>query len=205
MAMLSTSDRQDADPFQASAARPRRRLLITVAAIGAALALAACKPSDAQKPAASTPSSGAATSTGTSTSARGPGTTSQASTIFTGIVAGVAVGGYDPVAYFTEKKPVVGKAEFTLSHEGAVWRFASAANRDAFQAAPAKFAPQYGGHCAWAIGQGYTAKGDPNVWSITDGKLYLNFNQSVQRSWSQDVPGNIAKANANWPRVVAAK
>ena len=72
--------------------------------------------------------------------------------VYTGIVKGVAVGGYDPVAYFTVGKPVPGKADITVTHEGATWRFASAANRDAFKAEPAKYAPQYGGHCAWAVG-----------------------------------------------------
>lgn len=199
--MATTQNRQDLSRTIASAPLHRRRLLIAATAIGAALALAACKPSTAEKSnAAAGANSGSAGAAAKSSTAP-----SQTAPIFTGLVAGVAVGGYDPVAYFTEKKPVVGKADITLVHEGATWRFASTTNRDAFKAAPAKFAPQYGGFCAWAIGQGYTAKGDPNVWSITDGKLYLNFNQSVQRSWNQDVPGNISKANANWPRVAAAK
>ena len=122
--------------------------------------------------------------------------------IYTGIVKGVAVGGYDPVAYFSEKKPVPGKAEFTHAHDGAVWRFSSAANRDTFKADPAKYAPQYGGYCAWAVSQGYTAKGDPNVWSLVDGKLYLNYNRSVQTGWEKDTAGNIKKGDANWPRVL---
>jgi YHS domain-containing protein len=122
--------------------------------------------------------------------------------IYTGIVKGVAAGGYDPVAYFTEKKPVAGKADITLEHEGTTWRFSTLANRDAFKADPAKFAPQYGGYCAWAVSQGYTAKGDPQVWSITGGKLYLNYNKSVQSGWEKDVPGLVKKADANWPKVL---
>lgn len=122
--------------------------------------------------------------------------------VYTGIVKGVAVGGYDPVAYFTEKKPVAGKADITLQHEGTAWRFATAANRDAFKADPSKYAPQYGGYCAWAVSQGYTAKGDPKVWSITAGKLYLNYDKSVQSGWEKDVPGLIRKADANWPAVL---
>ena len=122
--------------------------------------------------------------------------------IYTGIVKGVAVGGYDPVAYFTEKKPVAGKADITLEHEGVIWRFGSTANRDAFKADPARYAPQYGGYCAWAVSQGYTAKGDPNVWSLVEGKLYLNYNRSVQTGWEKDTPGNIKKGDANWPRVL---
>jgi YHS domain-containing protein len=122
--------------------------------------------------------------------------------IYTGIVKGVAVGGYDPVAYFTDKKPVAGKAEFVHDHEGASYRFATAANRDAFKATPAKYTPQYGGYCAWAVSQGYTAKGDPTVWSVTDGKLFLNYNASVQSGWAKDVPNLIKKADANWPKVL---
>lgn len=112
---------------------------------------------------------------------------------------GLAIQGYDPVAYFTEGRPVRGKDTFTYSFAGATWRFASAENRDAFAAAPERYAPQYGGYCAWAVSQGYTASTDPDAWRIEDGKLYLNYSRSVQRRWEQDVPGNIAKADANWP------
>lgn len=123
--------------------------------------------------------------------------------VYTGLVKGVAVGGYDPVTYFSEKKPVVGKADITLDHEGATWRFASAANRDAFKANPAKYAPQYGGYCAYAVSQGYTAKGDPNAWSLVGGKLYLNYNKAVQRDWEGQKTALIAKGDANWPKVLA--
>lgn len=122
--------------------------------------------------------------------------------VFTGIVKGVAVGGYDPVAYFTEGKPVKGREDIALEHEGVRWRFASEANRDAFKAEPAKFAPQYGGYCAWAVSRGYTAKGDPNAWSVVGGKLYLNYDLSVRRDWQKDIPGNITKGDANWPKVL---
>lgn len=116
---------------------------------------------------------------------------------------GLAIHGYDPVAYFTEGKPVEGKAEFTHSYEGTEWRFASAANRDAFAADPARYAPQYGGYCAWAVSQGYTASTDPDAWHIEAGKLYLNYSMSVQRDWAQDIPGHIAKGDANWPGLKA--
>jgi YHS domain-containing protein len=115
--------------------------------------------------------------------------------------AGLAIQGYDPVAYFTEKKPVPGKAEFAATHEGAIYRFASAANRDAFVAAPAKYAPQYGGWCAYGVASGYKAKIEPDAWTVVDGKLYLNYSQSVRRTWSSDVPGYIRKGDANWPAV----
>jgi YHS domain-containing protein len=122
--------------------------------------------------------------------------------IFTGLKPGVAVAGYDPVAYFTENMPVRGDPSIVLNHGGALWFFASTANRDAFKANPDKYAPQYGGYCAWAVSQGYTAKGEPEVWKIVDGKLYLNFSKGVQKTWEKDIPGNIKSANANWPSVL---
>lgn len=115
--------------------------------------------------------------------------------------SGVALKGYDPVAYFTEKQPVRGKAEFTARHEGATYRFASAANRDAFAAAPAKYAPQYGGYCAFGAASGYKAPIEPDAWTVVDGKLYLNYNQSVRSRWSTDIPGYIRKADAQWPAI----
>lgn len=125
--------------------------------------------------------------------------------VYTGIVNGVAVGGYDAVAYFTEGKPVQGRADVTLAHDGATWRFANATNREAFKAEPAKYAPQYGGHCAWAVANGYTAKGDPNAWTIAHGKLYLNYDKSVQKGWEQDIAGNVKKGDTNWPGKVVVK
>lgn len=112
---------------------------------------------------------------------------------------GLAIQGYDPVAYFKAGKPVYGKAEFTFEHAGTTWQFASAANRDAFAADPARYAPQYGGYCAWAVSQGYTASTDPDAWHIEDGKLYLNYSKSVQSRWAEDIAGNIRKADTNWP------
>ncbi|MCH9809298.1 MAG: YHS domain-containing protein [Alphaproteobacteria bacterium] len=122
--------------------------------------------------------------------------------VFTGIVKGVAVGGYDPVAYFTAGKPVKGKSTLTHEYQGATWRFSSEQNLAAFKSEPAKYAPQYGGYCAWAVSQGYTAKGDPNAWKVVNGKLYLNYNRSVQRTWQRNAKGNIKKADANWPTVL---
>ena len=122
--------------------------------------------------------------------------------VYTGTFSKVAVSGYDPVAYFTAGKPVEGSKEFVASWKGAEYRFASAANRDRFKADPARYAPQYGGYCAWAVSQGYTASADPQVWKIVDGRLYLNYDASVGRKWAADIPGHIAKANANWPKVL---
>ena len=115
--------------------------------------------------------------------------------------SGLALKGYDPVAYFAQGKPVQGKPEITASHEGATYRFASAANRDAFAAAPGKYAPQYGGYCAYGMASGYKAPIEPDAWTIVEGKLYLNYNQSVRSRWSSDIPGYIRKADTNWPTV----
>jgi len=118
---------------------------------------------------------------------------------------GLAIAGYDPVAYFTDGKPVEGSSDFTTKWQGATWRFASAAHRDQFVADPARYAPQYGGYCAWAVSQNKTASIDPEAWKIVDGKLYLNYSKDVQAKWEKDVPGNIVKADANWPKLLAAR
>ncbi|MDX2307095.1 MAG: YHS domain-containing (seleno)protein [Hyphomicrobium sp.] len=122
--------------------------------------------------------------------------------IFAGLVQGVAVGGYDPVAYFEKGSAIAGDPAITLEHSGATWRFQSEANRQAFKADPDRYAPQYGGYCAYAVANGYTAKGDPEAWKIVDGKLYLNYDKSVQAEWAKDIPGYVAKGDANWPRVL---
>ena len=109
-----------------------------------------------------------------------------------------AIRGYDPVAYFKVAEPVKGSAEFTVEWNGATWRFSSAENRDAFRDDPEHYAPQYGGHCAYAMSEGRLASTDPDAWRIVDGKLYLNFSKRVQRRWLKDVPGYIEKADAEW-------
>ena len=116
---------------------------------------------------------------------------------------GIAIDGTDAVAYFTENAPVAGDQAITFDYMGATWRFSSQANRDAFAADPAAYAPQYGGYCAYAVSQGYTASTVPEAWSIVDGKLYLNFSTRVRRIWERDIPGHISAANANWPGVLA--
>jgi YHS domain-containing protein len=122
--------------------------------------------------------------------------------IFTGLVQGVAGGGYDVVSYFKGGEPRRGEAKFATNWKGATWRFASQANLDAFKADPEKYAPQYGGYCAYAVSRGYTAKGEPEAWTVVDGKLYLNYSLDVRKTWADDIPGNIAKANGNWPGVL---
>jgi YHS domain-containing protein len=115
----------------------------------------------------------------------------------------LAIDGYDPVAYFTEGRAVEGDEAFEATYEGATWRFSSAANRDAFAADPMKYAPQYGGYCAYAVSEGYTASIDPDAWSIVDGKLYLNYSKSIQNRWQKNRDERIANADANWPKIIA--
>lgn len=112
-----------------------------------------------------------------------------------------AVSGYDPVAYFTENRAVEGKSEITYDWNGSTYRFSNQANRDLFAKNPKKYAPQYGGFCAFAVAQGSTAPTDPTAWSIVDGKLYLNYNSSVRQMWSADIPGHIRSADNNWPKL----
>lgn len=113
--------------------------------------------------------------------------------------AQLALQGYDAVAYFADGKPVAGSSAFEYRWMNAVWRFASAEHRDRFAKEPEKFAPQFGGYCAYAVSRGYTADGDPKAWRIVDGQLFLNYSPDVQKMWLQDVPGNIAKGRQNWP------
>ncbi len=112
----------------------------------------------------------------------------------------IAVGGYDTVSYFQgDGVPVKGDARFTVEHDGAEWHFANQKNADAFKADPDAYAPQFGGHCAWALGaNGRLAPGDPTVYKIVDGKLYLNFNRQVQKTWLTNIAGFISKANLAW-------
>ena len=118
---------------------------------------------------------------------------------------GGAIRGYDPVAYFTESKPVEGKKAFSHKWKGATWYFASEKNRDLFRADPEKYAPRYGGYCAYAVSRGYTASIAPEAWKIVDGKLYLNYSKGVQQTWEQDIPGNIKSADKNWPGLLKGK
>jgi YHS domain-containing protein len=115
--------------------------------------------------------------------------------------SGVALAGYDPVAYFVDGKPVKGTEQFAAKHDGATYYFASSKNRDAFTAQPDKFAPQYGGFCAYGAAKGGKYETDPTAFSVVDGKLYLNKNASVQKLWAADVPGFIKDADMAWPQL----
>lgn len=113
----------------------------------------------------------------------------------------VAAGGYDLTSYFVGA-PARGNAQFAVTHNGATYHFANAANRARFVANPAAYLPQFGGYCAWAVSQGYTAPGRPQFWRVVDGKLYFNYDAGVQRKWERDIPGFIRSANTNWPNVL---
>ena len=114
----------------------------------------------------------------------------------------MAINGYDPVAYFTEGRPLEGRAEIASDWDGATLRFASAENKALFDADPEKYAPAYGGYCAYAVSKGYTASTDPDAWSIYEGRLYLNYSRSVRALWSVNKAGHVASADANWPGVL---
>ena len=122
--------------------------------------------------------------------------------VHTAMFSRVAVGGYDPVAYFTDGRPVRGTSEHRITHQGYEYRFASAEHLAAFRPNPSRYLPQYGGYCAWAVANGYTAAGNPQNWRIVDGKLYLNYNDEIQTRWERDIPGFIRSGNANWPSVL---
>lgn len=113
----------------------------------------------------------------------------------------VALGGYDATSFFANA-PVKGAATFQTTYKGATFQFANAANLAKFKATPDKFAPQYGGYCAWAAAQGRTASADPRYYRVVNGKLYLNYDAGVQQRWEKDIPGFIVKADANWPKII---
>ncbi len=121
--------------------------------------------------------------------------------VFTGKTDGVAINGYDAVGYFKENAPVKGSADYTAKYKGTVWHFASAVNRDLFAANPAKYAPQYGGYCAFAAAKNYIAKTEPEAFSIVDGKLYLNYDLSIRSRWEKDKSSFITQADAYWPEL----
>lgn len=114
---------------------------------------------------------------------------------------GIALQGFDPVAYFTVGAPTKGSTKFSATFDGARYYFASAENLKTFKADPSAFAPQYGGFCAMGVALHKKLDGDPNVWKIVDGKLYLNVNKDVSVAWQRDIPGNLAKANEEWPQI----
>ena len=115
---------------------------------------------------------------------------------------GIAINGYDPVAYFTQSKPVEGDPAITSDWLGAKIQFVSTEHKALFDADPDKYAPKYGGFCAYAVSKGYTATTDPSAWSIYEDRLYLNFSKSVRALWSVRKGSHVQAADANWPGVL---
>ncbi|MBN8605271.1 MAG: hypothetical protein K2X81_29290 [Candidatus Obscuribacterales bacterium] len=116
--------------------------------------------------------------------------------------SGIALGGYDPVAFFTDKKPVNGDPSITAKHKDATYFFASKEHKSAFEAAPEKYLPQCGGFCAFGVSVGALFPVDVSTWQVREGKLYLNLNPEVLKAFNKDLPANIAKAEKNWPGLV---
>jgi YHS domain-containing protein len=114
---------------------------------------------------------------------------------------GVILHGYDAVAYQVEQRAVKGSASYTATHDGAIYQFVSAGNRDAFKASPAKYAPAYGGYCAMGVAVGKKLDGDPAAFTMINGRLFLNVNDKVRGMWAKDVAGNEVKAQKKWPEV----
>lgn len=110
----------------------------------------------------------------------------------------LAIKGYDPVSYFTMSTPKMGNASYTATYKGGIYQFSSEENRDMFKASPAKYAPQYGGYCAFGVAMEKKFDTDPLAWKIVDNKLYLNLNKDVQTKWLTDVPGYLDLSNDNW-------
>ncbi|HSK12789.1 MAG TPA: YHS domain-containing (seleno)protein [Phnomibacter sp.] len=115
---------------------------------------------------------------------------------------GLAIKGYDVVAYFTEGRPVKGLPSFSHTWEGATWYFSGADNLEAFKAGPYRYAPQYGGFCAYGASKGYLADTDPNAWTIIGEKLYLNYSMKVRTEWLKDTSDRIAAADKYWNTII---
>lgn len=118
---------------------------------------------------------------------------------------GIALRGYDPVAYVTEGRALRGSPDFALMWRGATWFFATAAAREAFEMNPEAYAPQYGGYCAYAMAEGDLAPTAPEAFAVANGRLYLTYSTAVRTLWSADVAGNIARADAHWPDALTEK
>ena len=109
-----------------------------------------------------------------------------------------AINGYDTVAYFTVGKPVKGRDDLVAEWKGAKWKFSTPAHLELFKGDPEKYAPQYGGYCAYGVAQGYLVKVEPDQFSVRDGKLYLNYDASVQATWAKDPEGYIKTADGRF-------
>ncbi len=117
--------------------------------------------------------------------------------------AGLAVHGYDVVAYFTKGQPTRGRAKYSTVYKDATYRFVSGEHLKAFKKNPDRYVPQFGGYCAYGVAVGAKFHGDPHLWRIVEGRLYLNLNKDVQAAWEKDIPGYIKKANRNWTKIAS--
>lgn len=127
---------------------------------------------------------------------------SAADPVFTPLFSNKAIRGYDTVAYFTQNKAVEGKEEFSTEYQGAQWLFSTQEHLDLFLQQPEKYAPQYGGYCAYAVAHGKTASIQPDLFTIVDDKLYLNYNESINEKWLANQQNFIKDADKNWPSVL---
>ena len=117
----------------------------------------------------------------------------------------LAIQGYDPVAFFTENKPIKGRPEFKSTYEGAIYLFASAENKMLFEKEPSKYRPAFGGFCAYGVSRNKLVEIDPEAFQIVDGHLLLQYSKGVRNDFNKDVQGNLAKAKQNWPTLVEKK
>ncbi len=122
--------------------------------------------------------------------------------IYTTVFSNKAIKGYDTVAYFVEGKPVKGKEDYVTNYMGAQWLFSSQENLNLFLSAPKNYAPQYGGYCAYAVSQNYTASTKPELFTVYEGKLYLNYNESVNKTWTKNKISFIGDADKHWPKLL---
>ena len=111
---------------------------------------------------------------------------------------GIAIDGYDVVAYFTDGAPALGLSEYSFKWRGAEWRFASERHLTLFSENPEAYAPQYGGYCAWGVLENQAVEIDPAAWTIVDGMLYLNYNLRIHARWEEDIEGNIEEGDTIW-------
>lgn len=119
--------------------------------------------------------------------------------------SGVAIEGYDPVAFFTDRKPVKGDSKFSFKHDGAIYFFASMEHKELFKADPAKYEPEFGGYCAYGVSRNKLVEIDVDAFQIVDGKLLLQYSKGIREDFNKDQAGNLAKAISNWPGLVEKK
>lgn len=167
-----------------------RRGLLALATGSAGLSVAAL---------ASRPAPAKSASTRTALASPAANKTTPVNTLASG--EGVAIRGYDPVAYFREGAPRLGLAEHALIRDEAVWRFASAQNKAMFRDDPQRYLPAYGGFCAYGTSRGYLVKIEPEAWTIVDGRLFLNYDLDTRSTWLPDRTAYIARADRLWPRL----